>query len=115
MIGWGRIHNVGSSVQRLQHVALPIVDRNHCVQRNRFNGHVVNQQMICAGYNDGINYASGCHGDSGGPLACEQPDGRWKLYGVTSWGSPQCNGLDRYTVFSRVSKYTKWLRQDSNH
>jgi len=97
-------------VPRLQHLSLPVADRKHCEERNSFNGHVVNDRMICAGYHDGTNYSSGCHGDSGGPLVCEQPNGSWKLFGVVSWGSPQCNGLDRYTVFSRVSKYTRWVK-----
>lgn len=110
MSGWGKLHSGGSAVTRLQHVALPIVNRQHCVERNTFNSHTVNDRMICAGYNDGMNYQSGCHGDSGGPLACQQTDGSWKLYGITSWGSPQCNGLNRYTVFARVSKYTKWIK-----
>jgi len=114
MSGWGKLHNAGTSVDRLQHVALPIVGLEHCQERNTFNNHVVNDRMICAGYNDGLTYASGCHGDSGGPLACEETDGRWKLYGVTSWGSPQCNGLDRYTVFSRVSMYTDWINSETS-
>lgn len=28
---------------------------------------------------------SGCHGDSGGPLICEE-DGRWFVRGIISWG-----------------------------
>lgn len=114
MSGWGKIRNDGEAVNFLQHLALPIADRNHCKERNTFNQHVVNDRMICAGYDDGLNYGSGCHGDSGGPLACEQPDGSFKLYGVVSWGSPQCSGLDRYTVFSRVSKYTSWIKQKTS-
>lgn len=112
--GWGKIRNDGDSVALLQHVSLPIGDRRHCQQRNTFNNHVINDRMICAGYNDGLHYSSGCHGDSGGPLSCEQVDGSWKLYGVVSWGSPQCNGLDRYTVFTRVSKYITWIKKHTS-
>lgn len=67
--------------------------------------------MVCAGYDNGANFVSSCHGDSGGPLQCEM-NGRWVLYGVVSWGSPLCNGLDRYTVFTRVSSYTKWIENN---
>ena len=49
--------------------------------------------MICAGYSDSSSFTSDCHGDSGGPLQCEE-NGLWKLYGVVSWGSPLCNGHD---------------------
>jgi len=111
MSGWGKMQVDGSSVNRLQELKIPIADLEVCKKRNHFNGHVVNDKMICAGYNNGYNYASGCHGDSGGPLACEQKDGSWKLFGVVSWGSPQCNGLDRYTVFARVSKYIDWINR----
>lgn len=69
--------------------------------------------MICAGYSDSSSFASGCHGDSGGPLQCEEND-LWKLCGVVSWGSPLCNGLDRYTVFARVSKYIDWITNQHN-
>lgn len=68
--------------------------------------------MICAGYIDGSSFASGCHGDSGGPLQCEE-NGRWKLYGIVSWGSPLCNGLDRFTVFTRTSKYLDWIKRQN--
>jgi len=111
-IGWGKERVDGSAVNQLRELKVPIADREFCKQRNRFNNHFVNDRMICAGYNDGYNFGSGCHGDSGGPLACEHTDGTWKLYGVVSWGSPQCNGLDRYTVFTRVSKYTDWIQKN---
>lgn len=91
---------------------MPIVSISHCKDRNTFNHHKVNDRMICAGYNDGFTFTSGCHGDSGGPLACERPDKTWVLHGVVSWGSPQCNGLERYTVFSRVSKYVDWINKN---
>eukprot|EP00111_Clytia_hemisphaerica_P003085 TCONS_00008761-protein len=107
--GWGKLYVGGSATNLLQELKVPIVKRKVCQQRNHFNGHIVNDNMICAGYNDGMNFGSGCHGDSGGPLACAQTDGSWRLYGVVSWGSPQCNGLDRYTVFARVSKYMDWI------
>jgi len=109
LTGWGKTRHDGTSVNKLMEVKMPIVGRDHCQVRNAFNYHVVNDRMICAGYDDGFTFASGCHGDSGGPLACEQPDKSWVLYGVVSWGSPQCNGLSRYTVFTRVSKYNSWI------
>ena len=109
--GWGKLRVDGNTINKLQELKVPIVSRQVCKKRNQFNAHIVNDKMICAGYNNGVNYGSGCHGDSGGPLACEQPDKSWKLYGVVSWGSPLCNGLDRYTVFTRVSKYIDWIKR----
>ncbi|XP_066920443.1 elastase-1-like isoform X2 [Clytia hemisphaerica] len=107
--GWGKT-SVISYTSNLLQAELPVVDTETCATRNSFNNHVVTTDMLCAGYNNGFTYASACHGDSGGPFQCEDPDSKkWFLYGVVSWGSPQCNGLDSYTVFTKVSKYISWI------
>ena len=67
--------------------------------------------MVCAGLDDGKIFNSGCHGDSGGGLMCLTLSGKWTVYGVVSWGSPQCNGLERYTVFTKVSKFMDWIHE----
>ena len=105
--------HVGEAVNLLQVVEMPIGDRRFCERRNSLNNHKVTDRMICAGYSDSSSFASGCHGDSGDPLQCEEND-LWKLCGVVSWGSPLCNGLDRYTVFARVSKYIDWITNQHN-
>ena len=87
---------------------MPVAERSTCEKRNSFNFHKITEKMICAGYNDSSSFASACHGDSGGPLQCHEY-GRWRLYGVVSWGSPLFNGLDRFTVFTRVSLYKNWI------
>ena len=66
--------------------------------------------MICGGFNDGAAFLSGCHDDSGGPLQCVE-NGRWSLDEAVSWGSQLCSGLDRYTVFTRVSAYVGWINK----
>jgi hypothetical protein len=60
-----------------------------------------------AGYNNGGKDA--CGGDSGGPLAVPV-DGRYKLAGLVSWGSDQCNS---YGGFVRVSSYLDWIEEVS--
>lgn len=109
--GWGKTRHDGKSVDILQKVKVPVVSRSTCERRNNFNFHRVTNKMICTGYDNGYTFISGCHGDSGGPLSCEN-NGVWTVQGVVSWGSPLCNGLDRYTVFSRISKYISWIEKN---
>ena len=59
--------------------------------------------MICAGGKG----KGGCHGDSGGPLACLE-GGKWILRGVVSFGRADCS-TNHYTVFARVSSLVEWI------
>jgi len=47
-------------------------------------------------------------GDSGGPLVC-QDEGRWKLYGIVSWGSRVCADERKPTVYARAAAYVGWI------
>lgn len=112
--GWGKQYVSGDTVDILQELEVPIVGYKVCNARNIYTGRTVTEKMMCSGYNDGYRYSSGCHGDSGGPLSCET--GKvWKVFGVVSWGSPQCNGLDRYTVYTKVSSYLQWIREHTSN
>jgi hypothetical protein len=59
---------------------------------------------IMAGYLHGNKDA--CSGDSGGPMSIFV-DGEYKLAGVVSWGSKNC---DTYGGYSRVSYFENWIR-----
>ena len=61
--------------------------------------------VLMAGYRDGNKDA--CSGDSGGPLVLSV-DGEYKLAGIVSWGSENC---DTYSGFTKVSDFTTWIRQ----
>lgn len=53
-----------------------------------------------------------CHGDSGGPLMSKRPDGTFVQVGIVSWGA-SC-GLGEqgvHSVFTRVSQFTPWVRE----
>uniref|UniRef100_A0A670Z4I3 Peptidase S1 domain-containing protein n=1 Tax=Pseudonaja textilis TaxID=8673 RepID=A0A670Z4I3_PSETE len=51
-------------------------------------------------------------GDSGGPLVCEQPAGRWTLFGLTSWGSVCFSKVFGPGVYSNVSHFLEWIERE---
>jgi len=65
--------------------------------------------MICAGYGEGGK--DSCSGDSGGPLSCHAPDGRWKLAGIVSWGPKVCALANRPGIYVRVERYVDWIKK----
>ncbi|KAK3743851.1 hypothetical protein QZH41_011846, partial [Actinostola sp. cb2023] len=74
MTGWGDTILGGKHSDILQRARLIITSSRRCKARNGATVH--GSSMICAGGRG----KSGCHGDSGGPLACYER-GRWVLRG----------------------------------
>lgn len=98
--GWGIIGvdpDKYSSI--LQKVQLPIVSNQTAAE---VWGNTSNT-ILMAGYKNGNKDA--CSGDSGGPLIVPV-DGGYKIAGVVSWGSEDC---DTYGAFTRVSSYLDWI------
>nr|XP_008121921.2 PREDICTED: proproteinase E [Anolis carolinensis] len=105
--GWGRLYTNGPLPDKLQQAILPVVDNEHCNQKDWWGG-VIQQNMICAGG----DIRAGCNGDSGGPLNCQATDGRWYVHGITSFVSAfGCNTLKKPTVFTRVSDFDAWIQE----
>jgi V8-like Glu-specific endopeptidase len=100
--GWGLTH-VSPNVfpTSLQKVQLPIVSNTQAatVWRNQITGTV-----LMAGFMNGNKDA--CSGDSGGPLVVPVLD-EFKLAGIVSWGSSECN---TYGAYTKISLYTDWIR-----
>ncbi|XP_069823984.1 ovochymase-2 [Dendropsophus ebraccatus] len=84
-LGWGRLQEGGHVPNRLQQVALPLIEYKRCLKiMESVDRHLGFDTVICAGYPEGQKDA--CQGDSGGPFLCQRSQGRWVLIGLTSWG-----------------------------
>ncbi|XP_026471750.1 chymotrypsin-like elastase family member 2A [Ctenocephalides felis] len=104
--GWGRSRHSGELTDTLHQARVPLHDNSLC---RRVYGKAVpiRPGHLCAGHLDGSSGT--CVGDSGGPLQCRSPEGRWFLAGITSFGSG-CARLGYPDVYTRTSHYTSWLR-----
>lgn len=84
----------------LREAPIPIVEPFRCTIDPRI--------QICAGGQG----SSGCMGDSGGPLFCED-HGKWVLQGVVSNGYKMCP-TSMPSEFTRVGSYMDWIVRTVN-
>jgi secreted trypsin-like serine protease len=106
VIGWGRLSEGGDRPEILQKVTVPIINNDQC--RTKLNKWFdIHEGQMCAGFTEGLKDA--CQGDSGGPLIVREK-GRYTIVGIVSAGigcaRPQLPG-----VYSRVSHYLDWIKQ----
>ncbi len=85
----------------LQKVQLPIVSNS---QASTVWDKIPSTDLM-AGYDNGNKDA--CIGDSGGPLIVPVSNG-YKLAGLVSWGSSNCN---TYGAYTRVSLFESWITE----
>jgi hypothetical protein len=99
--GWG-LTNVSPQVlpTSLQKAQLPIVSN---AQASVVWGTIPSTDIM-AGYLNGNKDA--CNGDSGGPMVVPVL-GEYKLAGIVSWGSTNCN---TYGAYTRVADFENWIR-----
>lgn len=99
--GWGYIHvNPNVLPTSLQKVQLPIIS---LAQAETVWGSTIPATDLMAGFLNGNKDA--CNGDSGGPLVVPVL-GEYKLAGIVSWGSQNC---DTYGAYTRVSDFIDWI------
>ncbi|XP_023821804.1 atrial natriuretic peptide-converting enzyme isoform X1 [Oryzias latipes] len=104
--GWGHMGN--RMPFKLQEGEVRIISLPQC--QSYFDMKTITARMLCAGYEAGT--VDSCMGDSGGPLVCEEADGgRWTLFGLTSWGSVCFSKVLGPGVYSNVTHFTPWIRQ----
>jgi len=99
--GWG-LTDISPEVlpYTLQKVQLPIVSRLQASTVWRS----IPDNFIMAGYRDATRDA--CNGDSGGPMVVPV-SGEYRLAGITSWGSEDC---DTYSAYTEISAFEEWIR-----
>ncbi|CAM1307848.1 PLG (predicted) [Pycnogonum litorale] len=100
-LGWGKNETLGRSCHKLQEANLQIHDAEVC--REKY-GRIFKSDYLCVG-GTGIDV---CYGDSGGPLMLKE-DGRYVLYGVTSYGIKGCARYGNPSVFTYVPDYMDFI------
>jgi len=92
----------------LRQLAVKIISTDTC-RRYDWYGDAFNERlMVCAGFASGGK--DSCTGDSGGPLQCLTPNGRWHLTGIVSWGSG-CASRKRPGVYTNVYNILDWIKE----
>jgi len=97
-----------AGVSHLQEAVVPLTDHAAC--RDVYGSASIGDEQICAGFVEGGK--DSCQGDSGGPLVAFDRDGYPYQVGVVSWGAG-CARESAYGVYTRVSAYADWLRQNA--
>jgi hypothetical protein len=103
--GWGYTHvNPDVLPTALQKVQLPIIS---IAQASTVWGNSIPATDLMAGFLNGNKDA--CNGDSGGPMVVPVL-GEYKLAGIVSWGSSNCN---TYGAYTNVSDMESWIRTNT--
>ncbi|XP_063919495.1 brachyurin-like [Zophobas morio] len=102
--GWGATDYVDDSMSSvLNYVNVKVITNRSC--RLVFGGLVVDS-MVCT---SGLNHASTCLGDNGGPLVVNGV-----LVGIASYYSEGCGDLEAPSGFTRVTSFLDWIEENSD-
>uniref|UniRef100_A0A1A9WCH4 Lectizyme n=1 Tax=Glossina brevipalpis TaxID=37001 RepID=A0A1A9WCH4_9MUSC len=102
--GWGRMYENGPIPNNLIYVDIIITEKSYC---NDITNSAPKQ--ICAG--DPEDYEKdACHGDSGGPLICDEA-----LFGIVSYGYG-CASPSHTGIYTDVYSFLNWIEKNrSSH
>ncbi|KAK7831855.1 hypothetical protein U0070_016485 [Myodes glareolus] len=107
--GWGSLTYGGNTVTDLRQGQVRIISNEVCNEPAAYGGSVL-PGMLCAGVPSGA--VDACQGDSGGPLVQEDTRRLWFVVGIVSWGY-QCGQPNKPGVYTRVTTYRDWIRQQT--
>nr|XP_039271303.1 coagulation factor IX-like [Styela clava] len=107
--GWGATLGFGPGAKYLKKVDLPYVERKECT---KYVWGLPEEGVLCAG---GEARKDTCTGDSGGSLVKKLDDGRFYMFGVTSYGNKHCNSRYPYSpgIYTDVAYYYEWIRNET--
>ncbi|XP_067945507.1 fibrinolytic enzyme, isozyme C-like [Watersipora subatra] len=102
--GWGLTQG-SQDRTKLQELRVDIRTQSAC--ERAWGSYYINSGHICVENGD----TGACNGDSGGPLSC-MVNGQMYLAGATSWGISGCQTRGYPSVYTRVSYFSGWLREN---
>lgn len=91
----------------LQEADVPTISEQAC--KARYRGSVIGDGQLCAGHE--VEEKDSCQGDSGGQLVAFDLNGCPYQVGIVSWGD-ECATPKNYGVYTRVSKFSQWIRDN---
>ncbi|KAJ8893929.1 hypothetical protein PR048_006530 [Dryococelus australis] len=103
VVGWGSTHEMGSTVEVLREVSVPVVSIEECIAD--YGKDINNDTMVCAGLRKGGE--DSCQGDSGGPLVLGSTQ-----VGIVSWGGG-CAEAKNPGVYTNVAYFRNWIKTET--
>ncbi|KAL7055755.1 hypothetical protein AAHC03_022689 [Spirometra sp. Aus1] len=105
--GWGRVVNAAEpgtyyKPQRLMEARVPLTSYKECKKKHR---KVDGLKHVCTD----ASFGETCHSDSGGGLHCLDHQGHWVVYGIISFGPPECDG--DFSVHTWTGRYVEWIKK----
>ncbi|XP_019484104.1 PREDICTED: serine protease 53 isoform X2 [Hipposideros armiger] len=98
--------------QTLRNLRLRLISRPTCnCLYNRLHQRLLASParpgMLCGGAQPGVQ--GPCEGDSGGPVLCQEPNGRWLQAGIISFTS-SCAQEDTPVLLTDMAVHSSWLQ-----
>ncbi len=103
--GWGTAAT-GPRPNILQEASVTTLQHELCARKYAEHNSSITSSMLCASGHSESGITDACHGDSGGPMVCEE-NGFFVVRGVTSWGLGCASRFPG--VYARVSLALDWI------